>query len=62
VKPLIVRLGTDHGSGLGTQRLGVEPAFAHLHWFRSLRIRWEIRATSTKPSSAPDAHSSADDA
>jgi len=21
----------------------VERAFAHLHWFRRLRIRWEIR-------------------
>ncbi|MGX1887815.1 IS5/IS1182 family transposase, partial [Streptomyces sp. NPDC055287] len=25
------------------QRWVVERAFAHLHWFRRLRIRWEIR-------------------
>lgn len=43
VKPVIARRGTDHGSGLGTQRWVVERAFAHLHWFRRLRIRWEIR-------------------
>ncbi|MGW5782081.1 transposase, partial [Streptomyces sp. NPDC003863] len=43
VKPLIARRGTEHGSGLGTQRWFVERAFAHLHWFRRLRIRWEIR-------------------
>ncbi|WP_347106558.1 IS5 family transposase [Streptomyces sp. ZL-24] len=42
VKPLIGR-GTEHDSGLGTQRRVVERAFAHLHWFRRLRIRWEIR-------------------
>jgi transposase len=42
VKPLIARRGTEHGSGLGTQRWVVERAFAHLHWFRRLRIRWEI--------------------
>jgi len=43
VKPLIARRGTEHGSGRGTQRWVVERAFAHLHWFRRLRIRWEIR-------------------
>ncbi|MBZ6230280.1 IS5 family transposase [Streptomyces olivaceus] len=43
VKPLIARRGMEHGSGLGTQRRVVERAFAHLHWFRRLRIRWEIR-------------------
>ncbi|MGW4196481.1 IS5 family transposase [Streptomyces sp. NPDC005004] len=43
VKPLIARRGTEHGSGLGAQRWVVERAFAHLHWFRRLRIRWEIR-------------------
>ncbi|MFJ3745274.1 IS5 family transposase [Streptomyces albidoflavus] len=43
VKPMIARRGTKHGSGLGTQRWVVERAFAHLHWFRRLRIRWEIR-------------------
>lgn len=34
---------TEHGSGRGAQRWVVERAFAHLHWFRRLRIRWEIR-------------------
>ncbi|MGW2082782.1 IS5 family transposase [Streptomyces sp. NPDC001939] len=43
VKPLIARRGTEHDSGLGAQRWVVERAFAHLHWFRRLRIRWEIR-------------------
>jgi transposase len=43
VKPLIARRGTEHGSGLGTRRWVVERAFAHLHWFRRLRIRWEVR-------------------
>ncbi|WP_107309141.1 IS5 family transposase [Streptomyces sp. TP-A0356] len=42
-KPLIARRGTEHGSGLGSHRWVVERAFAHLHWFRRLRIRWEIR-------------------
>ncbi|MFH8425957.1 IS5 family transposase [Streptomyces sp. NPDC018038] len=43
VQPLIARRGTEHGSGLGTQRWVVERTFAHLHWFRRLRIRWEVR-------------------
>nr|WP_237546020.1 IS5 family transposase [Streptomyces sp. SID1046] len=43
VKSVIARRGTEHGSGLGTQHWVVERAFAHLHWFRRLRIRWEIR-------------------
>ncbi|BDH07269.1 hypothetical protein HEK131_44960 [Streptomyces seoulensis] len=43
VKPQIARRGTEHGSGLGKQRWVVERAFAHLRWFRRLRIRWEIR-------------------
>jgi transposase len=43
VKPLIARRGTEHGSGLGTQRWFVERACAHLRWFRRARIRWEIR-------------------
>ncbi|WP_207220672.1 IS5 family transposase [Streptomyces albidoflavus] len=42
VKPMIARRGTEHGSGLGTQRWFVERAFAHLYWFRRLQIRWEI--------------------
>ncbi|SCD82718.1 hypothetical protein GA0115234_105129 [Streptomyces sp. DvalAA-43] len=40
---MIARRGTAHGSGLGTQRWVVESAFAHLHWFRRLRFRWEVR-------------------
>ncbi len=43
VMPLIARRGTGRGSGLGTQRWVVERVFAHLHWFRRLRIRWEVR-------------------
>jgi transposase len=43
VTPVIARRGTEHGSGLGTVRWVVEQAFALLHWFRRLRIRWEIR-------------------
>jgi hypothetical protein len=36
--------GTSHGSGLGRYRWVVERAFAWLHGFRRLRIRWEPRA------------------
>lgn len=43
VKPLIARRSTGHCSGLLTQRWGIKRAFAHLHWSRRLRIRWEIR-------------------
>jgi hypothetical protein len=43
VKPMIARRGAEHGSGPGTQRWVGGRAFAHLHWFRRLRIRWEIR-------------------
>ncbi|MGW6890331.1 hypothetical protein [Streptomyces chartreusis] len=43
MKPLIARCGTGHGSGLSTQRWVVERAVAHVHWFRRLRIRWEVR-------------------
>lgn len=42
VKPVIARRGTEHGSGLGAERWVVERAFAHLHWFRRLRIRDDI--------------------
>lgn len=42
-QPVIARRGTEHGSDLGTQRWIVERAFAHLHRFRRLRIRWELR-------------------
>nr|WP_107393290.1 IS5 family transposase [Streptomyces agglomeratus] len=43
VKPVIARRGVPHGSGLGTDRWVVERTFAHPHWFRRLRIRWEVR-------------------
>jgi len=43
VTPVIARRGTEHGSGLGQHRWVVEQTFALLHWFRRLRIRWEIR-------------------
>ncbi|MGW1163719.1 IS5 family transposase [Streptomyces sp. NPDC002519] len=43
ITPVIARRGTDHGSGLGIHRWVVEQSFALLHWFRRLRIRWEIR-------------------
>ena len=40
---MIARRGTGHGSGLGEHRWVVEQSIALLHWFRRLRIRWEIR-------------------
>ena len=40
---MIARRGPDHGSGLGTCRRVIEQPAALLHWFRRLRIRWEIR-------------------
>ncbi|WP_372470712.1 IS5 family transposase [Nonomuraea aurantiaca] len=43
IKPIIARRGTPHGSGLGAHRYVVERTIALLHWFRRLRIRWEIR-------------------
>lgn len=43
ITPRIARRGEEHGSGLGVYRWVVEQAFALLHWFRRLRIRWEIR-------------------
>ncbi|MCC3331563.1 IS5 family transposase [Nocardia abscessus] len=43
IKPRFARRGTDHGSGLGVYRWVVEQTIALLHWFRRLRIRWEIR-------------------
>ncbi|MFF0560896.1 IS5/IS1182 family transposase, partial [Streptomyces sp. NPDC004266] len=56
VKPLIARRGTRHGSGPGTQRRVVERAFAHPHWFRRLRIRWEILGDLHGAFLASDAH------
>jgi len=43
IEPVIARRGTPHGSGRGRYRWVVEQAIALLHWFRRLRIRWEIR-------------------
>ncbi|MEW1841554.1 IS5 family transposase [Nonomuraea angiospora] len=43
IKPIIARRGTPHGSGLGIHRWVVERTIALLHWFRRLRIRWEVR-------------------
>jgi transposase len=43
ITPIIGRRGTPHGSGLGVHRWVVEQTIALLHWFRRLRIRWEIR-------------------
>lgn len=62
IKPVIARRGEQHDSGLGVYRWVVEQGFAPLHWFRRLRIRWEIRddiheafLRSPAPSSAGDA-------
>ena len=43
IRPHIARRGQSHGSGLGVHRWVVEQTIALLHWFRRLRIRWEIR-------------------
>ena len=43
VKPAVARRGVAHGSGPGTHRRVIEQTTALLHWFRRLRIRWEIR-------------------
>ncbi|WP_405777210.1 IS5 family transposase [Streptomyces sp. NBC_01538] len=43
ITPHLARRGTGHGSGLGVYRWVAEGAIALLHWFRRLRIRWEIR-------------------
>jgi transposase len=43
ITPMIARRGQPHGSGLGVYRWVAEQAFALLHWFRRLRIRWEVR-------------------
>ncbi|TDB94881.1 IS5 family transposase [Actinomadura sp. 7K534] len=43
IKPVIAHRGAPHGSGLGVHRYVVERTIGLLHWFRRLRIRWEIR-------------------
>jgi hypothetical protein len=42
IEPVIAR-GTAHRSRRRRYRWVVEQAIALLHWFRRLRIRWEIR-------------------
>ena len=44
IRPEIARRNTEHGSGLGTVRWVVERAFAHLHQFKRLLVRYERRA------------------
>jgi transposase len=44
VTPVIARRQTKHGSGLGVVRWVVERAFAHLHQFKRLLVRYERRA------------------
>lgn len=44
IKPMIARRGVAHGSGPGKFRWDVERAFAWLHQFKRLRIRYERRA------------------
>ena len=43
ITPYIAQRGVEHGSGLGVHRWVAEQSIALLHWFRRLRIRWEIR-------------------
>jgi transposase len=44
IRPVIARKQSGHGSGLGTVRWVVERAFAHLHQFKRLLVRYERRA------------------
>jgi hypothetical protein len=59
IEPVIARRGTAHGSGRGRYRWVVEQAIALLHWFRRLRIGWEVRDDVHEASSPSDAASSA---
>jgi hypothetical protein len=43
ITPYLARKGVPHGSGLGVHHWVVEQTIALLHWFRRLRVRWEIR-------------------
>lgn len=61
VKPQIARRGTEHGSGLGTQRRVVERAFATCTGSAACASAGRYAMTSTKPSSASLAASSAGD-
>ena len=43
ITPVIARRSTEQAPGLGVHRWVIEQSIALLHWFRRLRIRWEIR-------------------
>lgn len=44
MRPVIAKLRTDHGSGLGKFRWVVERTHSRLHNFRRLRISFDGRA------------------
>ena len=62
IAPSLARRGAEHGSGLGVYRWVVERTLGWLHQFRRLRVRYERRATSMKPSCPWAVQSSASDA
>jgi transposase len=41
ITPLLAKIGSPHGSGLGKTRWQVERSIAWLHSFRRLKIRYE---------------------
>lgn len=41
ITPLLAKIGSSHGSGLGKTRWFIERSFAGLHVFRRLKIRYE---------------------
>ncbi|EGD06001.1 putative transposase IS4 [Burkholderia sp. TJI49] len=41
ITPLLAKIGSPHGSGLGKTRWFIERSFAWLHAFRRLKIRYE---------------------
>jgi IS5 family transposase len=41
IKPMLAKIGSPHGSGLGKTRWPVERSIAWLHSFRRLKIRYE---------------------
>ncbi len=43
IRPLLAKVGTPHGSGLGKTCWVIERTLAWLHHFRRLRVRWERR-------------------
>ena len=44
IRPLLAKIGSPHGSGLGKTRWVIERTLAWRHHFRRLRVRWERRA------------------